>query len=82
MSLCEYLERVLRRGVHDSKHLVYVIVWDGLMEEIAHRVDEHDPRLPPPQWRIQRLGMQRHPEARSGRAADTIVLVLGLTEPF
>jgi len=57
------LEGVLLRAGHHVEHLGDVLIGDVLVEEVAHRVDEHDARAAPAQRHLQALRPQAQVEA-------------------
>lgn len=48
-ALREHLKRVLERLIHDAEHRLNEAGGDGFMEQVAHRVHEHEPRGFPPE---------------------------------
>ena len=50
---------------HHLKNLSDVVVWNGLVEEIAHAVNEDPSGAPPAKWEIHLIGLQRDREAIS-----------------
>lgn len=58
-ALGEDLECVLRQIVHDIKHRRNELVWDQLVEQIAHRIDKHCSRFAPRIRLVQSFGVQR-----------------------
>jgi hypothetical protein len=75
-TLGQDLVGVLWGGDHDLEDLPHEGRWDPGVEEIAHRVDEHQAWFSPAAWDIERGGVQGDPEARARGAGVAIVLVL------
>jgi hypothetical protein len=50
---------------HHLEHSPYVVIWHGLVEEIAHAVNEDPSGAPPAKWEIHLIGLQRDREAIS-----------------
>jgi len=59
MTLGEDLELMLRSRCHYVEYAADVVVGDGLVEQVAHRVDENSSRLVPE----KRSGQAFRPEA-------------------
>ena len=52
------LEAVPVRPGHDIEHALDVGERHAVVEQIAHRVDEHGLRLLPPEWQLQHVRLQ------------------------
>lgn len=75
-ALRQHLVGVLRRLTNDVEDVAYEVQRHLGVEEIAHRVHEHDLRGPPAVGLIQRGRVERHRKPRSRRSRVAIVLVL------
>ncbi len=65
------------RGVgDDGKHVTDVCDRDVVVEQVAHRIDENRPWLPPTSRLVQRVGVECEPEPRATSPRITVVLVL------
>jgi len=63
VALGEYLELMLGGSRHHVEHASNVFIGDGLMEQIAHRVDEHSTGFVPEQWNGQAFRPEPQVEA-------------------
>jgi hypothetical protein len=63
---------------HDIEDLADEVGRHLSVEEVAHAVDEDDPRLAPAAWHVERLRVDRDAEAGPGGARVAITLVLGV----
>ena len=70
------LVRVLRRVRHDLEDRADEVDRDTVVEQVAHRVHEHEPRLLPPVRPSEDVGVQRDAEPGPRGAGVTVVLVL------
>ena len=76
-ALGEYLIGVPRCIGHDREHLLYEVRRHLRVEEIAHRVDEDQPRRSPAVGRGQCVLVQGQGEAGPAGPRVAVVLVLG-----
>src|ERR1700682_2541194 len=74
----KHLVRVLGRIGDNGKYLLDVVHWDRKMEQVAHGVDENEPRGRPGPRDVERVGMEAHSESRTAGTRITVLLVLGL----
>ena len=75
-SFGQHLVSVLRRRADDIEHVRYEVERHLGVEQVAHRVHEHDLRCSPPQWLLQCTRMDGDTEAGPGRPRVAVVLVL------
>jgi hypothetical protein len=48
---------------HCAKYTLDEVVWNISMKQVAHRIDEDHPRLPPSSWQINQILMRGQREA-------------------
>src|SRR5690348_836279 len=74
--LGQNLVRMLWGVADDVKNLSDEVERDSGVEQVAHRIHEHDSRAGPPIWLSKRLGMSGYGESGSGGPRVAVVLVL------